>query len=128
MEFDNPKGIYLQIAEQVRERILLGEWTTGERIPSVREMAVEMGVNPNTVARSYQSLVDRGLIASRRGQGFHVTENASALALAEMRREFLEVELPQIAQRMRILGIGADEIAARLAEGGEPEGDASEAS
>ena len=52
MEFKEPKGIYLQIADQICIRILQDEWGAGERIPSIRELAVELGVNPNTVTKS----------------------------------------------------------------------------
>ena len=67
MEFSEPKGIYLQIADQIRERILDGDWKAGERVPSIRELAVELGVNPNTVTKSYQRLMDRGIILEPKG-------------------------------------------------------------
>ena len=120
MEFSEPKGIYLQIADRVRDRILAGEWKPDERIPSVREMAVELGVNPNTVSRSYQALVDRQLIVNQRGRGYFVTEDAVARVLAEMREEFRRDELPRIVRTMRLLGIGPDEIATRLAANDDP--------
>ncbi len=110
MEFSQPKGIYLQIADRVRDRILRGEWKAEERIPSIRELAVELGVNPNTVTRSYQALVERGLIANQRGRGYFVSANAVARALKEMREEFLREELPRIVRMMRLLGIGPEEI------------------
>ncbi len=116
MQFSEPKGIYLQIADQIRERILQGEWTAGQRIPSIRELAVDLGVNPNTVTRSYQALVDRRIIASQRGQGYFVSENAVERALAEMKDEFLRDELPRIVRTMRLLGIGPDELAAHAAD------------
>ena len=56
MEFSDPKGIYQQIADQIRERVLQGEWQAGERIPSIRELAIDLGVNPNTVTKSYQAV------------------------------------------------------------------------
>ena len=115
MQFDEPKGIYVQIADRMRERILRGDWSAGTRIPSIREMAVELGVNPNTVARSYQALVDGGLIANRRGLGYFVAEDAAEGARAAMRETFLRDELPRIARTLRLLGIGPGEIAARLA-------------
>ena len=115
MRFSEPKGIYLQIADQVRERILQGEWSAGERIPSIRELAVELGVNPNTVTRSYQALVDRQLIANQRGRGYFVSEDAVMRALAEMKAEFLREELPKIIRTMRLLDIGPEDIAARFA-------------
>ena len=76
MEFSQPKGIYQQIADQMRDRILAGEWHEGERIPSVRELAVGVGVNPNTVTKSYQALLDRAIIENQRGLGYFVAGDA----------------------------------------------------
>ena len=121
MEFSEPKGIYLQIADRIRERILRGEWKTGERIPSIRELAIELGVNPNTVTRSYQKLLDRELISNQRGRGYFVSENAAERALQEMREEFMRDELPRIIGAMRLLGIGIEEIAGPLSRSGNPE-------
>ena len=115
MEFSEPKGIYLQIADQIRERILRGEWKTGERIPSIRELAVELGVNPNTVTKSYRKLLERELISNQRGRGYFVSEHAAERALNEMKEEFMCDELPRIIGAMRLLGIGMEEIAGRLA-------------
>lgn len=125
MEFSEPKGIYLQIADRIRERILRGEWKTGERIPSIRELAVELGVNPNTVTKSYQKLLDRELISNQRGRGYFVSEHAAERALNEMREEFMRDELPRIIGAMRLLGIGMEEIAGPLSRSGnlEPKGD-----
>ena len=114
MEFSEPKGIYLQIADQIRERVLDGDWRAGERIPSIRELAVELGVNPNTVTKSYQRLMDRGIISSRRGLGYFVSDDAREHALQEMKAEFLRDEVPRIVRTMQLLGIGLDELAARL--------------
>ena len=119
MEFSEPKGIYLQIADQIRERVLEGDWRPGERIPSIRELAVDLGVNPNTVTKSYQKLVDRGIIASRRGLGYFVSEDARERARQEMRDEFLRDELPRIVRTMRLLGFGAEELARHLARNDE---------
>ena len=117
MEFRETRGIYLQIVDQVRERIVRGEWSAGGRIPSIREMAVELGVNPNTVTRSYQVLVDRRLIANQRGRGYFVSEDAVARAMTEMKQEFLRDELPKIVRTMWLLGIGPEEIAASFSCG-----------
>ena len=114
MEFSEPKGIYLQIADQIRERVLDGDWRAGERIPSIRELAVELGVNPNTVTKSYQRLMDRGIISSRRGLGYFVSDDAREHALQEMKAEFLRDEVPRIVRTMQLLGIGLDQLAARL--------------
>ena len=115
MEFSEPKGIYLQIADQIRERVLAGDWREGERIPSIRELAIELGVNPNTVTKSYQRLMDRGIIASRRGLGYFVGEDARERAVQELKDEFLRDDLPRIVHTMRLLGIGPEELAGHLA-------------
>ena len=110
MDFNAPKGIFLQIADQICERILGGEWQAGERIPSIRELAAEIGVNPNTVTKTYQVLVDQGCIRNQRGMGFFVCEDASARILDELRREFLEAEIPKIRQTIKQLGLSASDI------------------
>ena len=109
MEFNQPKGIYQQIAEQVRSRIANGEWKSGERIPSVREMAVNLGVNPNTVTRSYQSLLDSGLIDNRRGIGYFVADTAQEKIVNDLRDQFIGEELPRIFRMMLQLGIDIGE-------------------
>jgi DNA-binding transcriptional regulator YhcF (GntR family) len=105
MEFDQPKGIYLQIADEVCDRILTGECCCGERIPSIRELAVNLGVNPNTVTRSYQSLLDRHIIENRRGIGYFVTDVAKQHILEERRAEFIRSELPKLFRAMQFLGL-----------------------
>ncbi len=112
MEFSEPKGIFQQIADQIRERILEGEWQAGERIPSIRELAIDLGVNPNTVTKSYQALLDRTIIENQRGRGYFVDTNAMATILGEMKTELVRDELPRLFRAMRILNIGVDELAA----------------
>ena len=121
MEFSEPKGIYLQIADQIRERILRGEWKAGQRIPSIRELAVELGVNPNTITRSYQKLLERELITNQRGRGYFVGEDAAGRALKEMKDEFMREEVPRILRTMKLLDIGLDELAERMSRTGMPE-------
>ena len=111
MEFSEPKGIYQQIADQIRERILREEWQAGERIPSIRELAIDLGVNPNTVTKSYQALMDREIIRNQRGRGYFVSTNATETILDEMRTEFVRDELPKLFRAMRDLDIGVDELA-----------------
>ena len=109
MEFDNNKAIYIQIADNICERILKGEFAQGDRIPSVREWGAIIGVNPNTVARSYELLTERGAIYNRRGIGYFVTSDASEKILDIDRKHFLEEELPAILQRASLLGINLKE-------------------
>ena len=112
MEFSEPKGIFQQIADQIRERILEGEWQAGERIPSIRELAIDLGVNPNTVTKSYQVLLDRTIIENQRGRGYFVDTNAMTTILGEMKTELVRDELPRLFRAMRILDIGINELAA----------------
>lgn len=105
MEFNRPRGIYQQIADRITGRIASGEWNAGERIPSVRDMAVSLGVNPNTVVRSYQSLLDEGLIENRRGIGYFVASGALEVIEETVRRQFVEEELPRMFGKMKRLGV-----------------------
>lgn len=116
MQFNEPRSIYLQIADQIRDRILQGEWEAGERIPSIRELAIELGVNPNTVTKSYQALLDWGIVANQRGRGYFVSDEAAQRALKAMREEFVRDELPKVVRAMQMLDIGVDELAAYLAQ------------
>jgi DNA-binding transcriptional regulator YhcF (GntR family) len=111
MEFSQPKGIYLQIADQIRDRILEREWPEGERIPSIREMAVSLGVNPNTVTKSYQTLTERNIIENQRGLGYFVAPDARQAILGELKAEFIRHELPRVFRTMRLLGMELDELA-----------------
>ena len=110
MEFSQPKGIYQQIADQMRDRILAGEWSEGERIPSVRELAGGVGVNPNTVTKSYQALLDREIIENQRGLGYFVAADAKRRILDEMRKEFVRDELPRVFRTMRVLGMRLEDL------------------
>jgi DNA-binding transcriptional regulator YhcF (GntR family) len=115
MEFSQPKGIYLQIADQMRDRILQSEWAEGERIPSIRELAVMLGVNPNTVTKSYQALTDRNIIENQRGLGYFVARDAKRMILREMKNEFIDEELPRVFRTMRLLDMPIDELTAHYA-------------
>lgn len=105
MEFDSNKPIFLQIADNFCERILSGDIQQEERIPSVREWGAQIGVNPNTVARSYDELSSEGIIYQKRGIGFFVTSNARDLIRERLQKSFLEDELPQVKRRAELLGI-----------------------
>jgi DNA-binding transcriptional regulator YhcF (GntR family) len=111
MEFSQPKGIYQQIADRMRDRILQGEWQPGERVPSIRELAVSIGVNPNTITKSYQSLMEKEIIENQRGLGYFVAEGARKRILADVKGEFVRNELPKIFKTMRLLGMDIDEFA-----------------
>jgi DNA-binding transcriptional regulator YhcF (GntR family) len=114
MEFRDNEAIYLQIAGYVSENIMLGKWSMGEKIPSVRELAVELQVNPNTVVRTYEFLQHREVIANKRGIGFFATDNAINNIKNYRKERFLKQELPEFFRNIYLLNIGLDEIADRF--------------
>ena len=110
MDFRKQKPIYLQIADHLSEQVLQGALTPDDRMPSVRDVAASMGVNPNTVVRSFDYLQQEEIIYQRRGVGYFVGADARERILAHQRREFLEEDLPLIRQKMKLLGISIDEL------------------
>lgn len=110
MEFDNNKPIYLQIGSSICERILSKELLPEDRILSVRELGTELGVNPNTVARSYEKLTASGIIYNKRGIGYFVSPDAYRLVLENERENFLEYEAPLFLKRMHLLGINIEDL------------------
>ena len=76
-----------------------------DRIPSVREYGADVGVNPNTVMRSYDLLTDEGVLFNKRGIGYFIAPDARKKVLEDRRKSFLEEDLPQIKQRMALLGL-----------------------
>ncbi len=105
MEFNSNRSIYLQICDAICEQILSGTLRPDERIPSVREYGAEIGVNPNTIMRSYEKLTADGIIYNRRGIGYFISPDALETVLEAQRKDFLENELPQILKRMKLLGL-----------------------
>ena len=110
MEFDSNKPIWLQIYDTICDRILSGQLAPGERIPSVREYGAEIGVNPNTVMRTWEKLTSDNIIFNRRGIGYFVQEDARETITAAQKKYFMENEVPAFIRRMRLLGINPDEI------------------
>ena len=114
MDFKNNKPIFLQIAEHIGYDILAGRYPEDDRLPSVREYAAEVEVNPGTVARSYEWLGQRDIIASRRGMGYFVCPGASERIRRSLREAFFREVLPDVAAQMQKLGITASELQAAL--------------
>ncbi len=110
MEFNSNKAIYLQIKDMLCERILSGELRPEDRILSVREYGAEIGVNPNTVMRTYEKLTSEGVIYNKRGIGYFITEKARDIVLANSRKQFLEEELPAILKKIKLLELDPEEI------------------
>ncbi len=110
MDFQNKKSIYLQIADFVCEQILLKKWVEKTKIPSVRELAISLEVNPNTVMRTYSFLEDKKIIATQRGIGYFVTDDAYQQVINLKKSEFLSVGLPQLFRSMDLLHIDFNHI------------------
>ena len=103
MEFNGNKSIYLQICDAICEQILSGGLRPDERIPSVREYGADIGVNPNTIMRSYEKLTNEGIIYNKRGIGYFISPDAREMVLEAQRKEFIADELPQIIRRAALL-------------------------
>ena len=110
MEFREQQPIYLQIGDHICDNILRGTWREGDRIPSVRELAIAIEVNPNTVMRSYGFLQDLGIIFNKRGIGYFVSERAYGLTKEFKRESFMGHDLPRLFKTMDLLGITLDEL------------------
>jgi DNA-binding transcriptional regulator YhcF (GntR family) len=110
MEFRNTKGIFLQIADSILEKVMVGKYSPGEKIPSVRDLAIEVGVNPNTVMRTYSELQTRGIIDNKRGVGYYVNAEAVSIIQQMKKKEFFEYELPLIVRQTKILNISFEEL------------------
>jgi len=110
MEFKETQAIYLQIGDYVCEQILLGRWKEGDRILSVRELGVDLQVNPNTVMRTYDFLQTGEIIYNKRGVGYFVADDAKTKIISYRRKQFLEQELPLFFKNIQILGMDFEEI------------------
>jgi DNA-binding transcriptional regulator YhcF (GntR family) len=117
--FNSDRAIYLQMADNICDRIIAGEFKADERIPSVRELAVELGVNINTAVSAYDQLARAGIVYNRRGLGYFVAQGARDLIVARRRAEFMDKTLPEVSRQMRLLHIGVDEVTRRLSELGQ---------
>ena len=110
MEFSEHKPIYLQIADYLCEKIAFGEWQAEERIPSVREFGAVIGVNPNTIARTYDYLQGLEVIYNKRGIGYFIAEHANEIILTNERENFITIELPNVFKKMDNLDITINQV------------------
>jgi len=108
--FTDSQAIYLQIAEYIGDKILMGEWKPEERIPSVRDLAVIMEVNPNTVMRTFENLQSAEVIFNKRGLGYFVSPDATEKIRMERRKKFMEIVLPNFFRQLSLLNISIEEI------------------
>ena len=110
LQWNDSQPIYRQLRDRVVAMILDGVLKEGDPLPSVRMVAAEYRVNPLTVLKSYQDLVDQNLVEKRRGLGMFVRDGASQLLLAGERQKFLTEEWPRISARIQRLGLTAKEL------------------
>ncbi len=110
MEFRENHAIYLQIAEYVCEQILLKKWNLGEKILSIRDLAILMQVTPNTVQRAYDFLQQREIITNKRGIGYFTEADAHERILAFRRELFIANELPVFFRNMYLLNMDFKEV------------------
>ncbi len=110
MDFNQHKPIYLQIVEQIEDKILSGTLRADERIDSVREMATALGVNPNTVMRSYEFLERGEVIYNKRGVGFFISTEAREKIKFSRKKNFLENEIPTLFAKMDLLEVDIEEV------------------
>ncbi len=110
LEFNDNQPIYRQLRDRVVAMILDGVLSEGDSLPSVRNVAAEYRVNPLTVLKSYQELVDEELVEKRRGLGMFVKDGARNLLLQGERERFLSEEWPRVYETMQRLGLKAEEL------------------
>ena len=110
MDFKENPAIYIQIAEYVCEQILLKKWKLGDKIISIRDLAINMEVNPNTVQRAYDFLQQRNIITNKRGIGYFIEDDAMDRILEFRREQFMENELPVFLKNIYLLKIDFKEI------------------
>jgi DNA-binding transcriptional regulator YhcF (GntR family) len=107
-EFDNHAPIYLQLIELFNQKIVNGSWTAGDRVASVRELALEFGVNPNTVQRALAEMEREGMMYTERTSGRFITQDQQLIS--DTRQQLAEEKIDQFINQMQGLGLGRDEL------------------
>ena len=110
-DFNNSKAIYLQIADDICDKVLTGEISPDERVPSVREYAVSVEVNVNTVMRAYEFLANQGIIYNKRGLGFFASHDSREKVIGLRRHEVLGEGLNAIFRQLSMLDVTPEQLA-----------------
>ncbi len=111
-EYEASKPIYMQIAEQTFKQIVRKEMKPGEKLPSVRDMAIQAGVNPNTVQRSYREMERMGVVETKRGQGTFIVDNEEIVIELKKKMQFEIIN--EFVSHMKELGLSEEEIVSGL--------------
>ena len=114
-EWNDSQPIYRQLRDRIVAMILDGVLNEGDPLPSVRNVAAESRVNPLTVMKGYQQLVDEGLVETRRGLGMFINDGARKVLLKDERERFLKDEWPRLREHIERLELTAEELLARPA-------------
>jgi GntR family transcriptional regulator len=109
-EWNDNQPIYRQLRDRVVAMILDGLLKEGDPLPSVRNVAAEYRVNPLTVLKGYQQLVDEGLVETRRGRGMFINAGARGMLLRGERQKFLDEDWPRIHETIQRLGLRAEDL------------------
>lgn len=110
MRWDDKQPIYQQLKDKIIEAILNGSYAEGEMIPSIRKISTEYQINPLTISKAYQSLVNDQVIKKRRGIGMVVRPGARQRLLAQEREYFLKKQWPEIKIKLQRLGIKPEKL------------------
>ncbi|RJX41245.1 GntR family transcriptional regulator [Paenibacillus pinisoli] len=114
IEFDNNAPIYIQIMNYIKKQIVIGKMGPGDKIESVRDLAAELQINPNTIQRTFQELEREGIVETKRGLGRYVTDEESTIM--QMKKEMASELLGRFVSGMKELGFAEGDIVA-LVEG-----------
>lgn len=110
MNFKDNKAIYLQIADRIGDEVLNGHLQADGKIPSVREMAAQIEVNANTVARTYEYLQQNGIIYTKRGLGYFVAPDAHDTVVRMRRDQLMQNEMDYFLSQLKAAGVSPDEL------------------
>ena len=113
-KFDADRAVYLQIAQRIEIAVLSGVYTPGGQIPSVRQLALEAAVNPNTVQHAFTELENQGIILSRGTQGRFVTEDAATIEACRL--ELAQLQVQQFLKDIGQLGISREQAVSMIKE------------
>lgn len=113
MEFKKKQTIYLQIAKQLTDKILEGAYMEEQKVPSIRALAVDLQVNPNTVQRTYEHLQHEEIIFTQRGRGYFVCKGALKKIKAKRKSDLINNDLPQLFEAMKLLDIPIEEVVSK---------------
>lgn len=110
LDHNDPRPIYVQIAEEIKEHIVTDQLTAGQRVPSTNEISAFYEVNPTTAAKALTQLHDSGVVSKRRGLGMFVTEDARETVLAERHGRFSTNFIQPLLREARSLGLSPTRI------------------